>query len=256
MRPSWQLPQGVPRGVWEYAQAEHVAREYDLDLADHPLFDFDEEVLNKYLTKPGTVVDFGCGTGRASIPLARRGFQVVAVDISPAMLELVGQKAAKEGLSIERVQANLVELDCLADGVADCGVCLFSTLGMIRGRDNRQRMLGHARRIIKPGGTFILHAHNIWHNFWNPLGRRWIVRHLWQAARRPDVELGDKFFDYRGIPQVFVHAFPRRELTRALRLAGFRLKELITLDVTGDRALRYPSLFGRFRAYGWIAVCE
>ncbi len=256
--PLWQLPPGVPRGVWEYAHTEQVANEYDDDLADHPLFDFDEEVLSKHLTKPGTAVDFGCGTGRATMQLARRGFQVVAVDLSPSMLEIVGRKANQENLAplVQRVQANLVELDCLATATADCGVCLFSTLGMIRGRENRQRALGHSRRIIKPGGTFILHAHNIWHNFWNPLGRRWIGRHVWEAAHKKEVELGDKFFDYRGVPQVFVHAFPRRELTRAIHTAGFRIRELITLDVKGDRTLKMPWLCGRLRAYGWIAVCE
>ena len=256
--PHWQLPRGVPRGVWEYAHAENVAQEYDDDLTGHPLFDFDEEVLNKHLVKPGTVVDFGCGTGRATIQLARRGFSVLAVDLSPAMLEIVGRKAEQENLAplVRRVRANLVELDCLADGAADCGVSLFSTLGMIRGRDNRQKALEHARRIIRTGGTFILHAHNLWHNVWNPLGRSWIVRHAWDALWRKDVELGDKFFDYRGVPQVFVHAFPRRELTRAIREAGFRIRELITLDVRGDRSLRMPWLAGRLRAYGWIAICE
>jgi len=233
-----------------------VADEYDEDLAGHPLFDFDEEVLSRHLHQPGLVIDFGCGTGRTVVPLAKRGFQTLAVDLSPQMLERVGAKAAGEGVRVDRVCANLVELDCLADGIADYAVCLFSTFGMIRGRENRHKILTHARRILKPDGLFILHAHNLWQNLWTSPGRRWVVRHLWEAARKKDVELGDKFFDYRGIPQVYLHVFRKRELLRAIRAAGLKVRELITLEISGCQPLRHPWFFGRLRAYGWIAVCE
>ena len=55
------------------------------------------------------------------------------------MLRIVAEKARLENLDIQGVQANLVELDCIADQSADYVICLFSTLGMIRGREYRQR---------------------------------------------------------------------------------------------------------------------
>ena len=55
------------------------------------------------------------------------------------MLRVLGAKAAL-GLSIPRVQANLVELDFLPDGGFDYAACLFSTLGLIEGA-NRERFL-------------------------------------------------------------------------------------------------------------------
>jgi SAM-dependent methyltransferase len=36
--------------------------------------------------RPSTVLDAGCGTGRVAIELSRRGFEVVGVDVDPAML--------------------------------------------------------------------------------------------------------------------------------------------------------------------------
>ena len=75
-------------------------------------------------------------------------------------------------------------------------------------------------------------------------------------AFRRDVERGDKFFHYRGIPQMFLHAFTRGELVRALARADFRPRELIPLAVTRQRPLKAPWWFGRFRANGWIVVCE
>jgi SAM-dependent methyltransferase len=255
-RALWQLPAGVTRGMWEYAHAEHIASEYDEDLVGHPLFDFDEEVVRKYFPRPGLVVDLGCGTGRALIPLARSGFRGLAVDLSPAMLAIVGAKAAEEHLRVNRLRANLVELDCLADGSADYAMCLFSTLGMIRGRDNRLKVLEHARRILKPGGVFVLHVHNLWYNLADPLGRVWLARHVLESWRRRDVELGDKFFDYHQIPNMFLHVFTRTELLRSLKRADFQVREIISLDTTRHRALRWPWLCGRLRANGWIAVCE
>ena len=59
---------------------------------------------------------------------------------------------------------------------------LFSTLGMIRGRENRQRVLNHVRRILKPGGLFVVHVHNLWYNLYDPGGPWWLVKNLLTAA--------------------------------------------------------------------------
>ncbi len=255
-RPAWQLPRGVTRGLWNYAQADHIARDYDEYFAYNRLFEFDEEVLNRYFREPGTVVDLGCGTGRALVPLARRGFHGIGVDLSLEMLQVVGEKVDEESLPIDRLRANMVELDCLADGIADYSVCLFSTLGMIRGRENRARALGHVRRILKPGGIFIVHIHNFWFNLRDPGGPWWVIKSVLRSSLKRKIEAGDKFFDYRRIPNMFLHVFRRREILGDLRQAGFRIHDLIRLDPRRHRALRYPWLFGDLRANGWIIVCE
>jgi SAM-dependent methyltransferase len=45
-----------------------------------------------------TVIDFGCGVGRLTIPLCRRAKQVFAVDISPTMLDLCEKNCREAGL--------------------------------------------------------------------------------------------------------------------------------------------------------------
>jgi SAM-dependent methyltransferase len=255
-RPSWQLPPGVTRGLWDYTNAEHIARDYDEYFAYNRLFDFDEEVLQRHFTRPGLVVDLGCGTGRALLPLVRAGHRGLAVDLSMEMLAVVGEKAAEESLAIDRVVANLVELDCLADGIADYAICLFSTLGMIRGAGNRRRTVEHVRRILKPGGVFVLHVHNFWYNLFDPGGPWWVIKSVAAAPFRRDFDVGDKFFDYRGIPKMYLHVFRRRELLSLLKRAGFRIRELIALDYRRIAPLRRPWLLGGVRANGWIVVCD
>ena len=56
-------------------------------------------VLDATGASPGKkVVDLGCGTGSLALPLARQGAEVTAVDISPAMVGQLREKAALDGL--------------------------------------------------------------------------------------------------------------------------------------------------------------
>ena len=56
---------------------------------------------------PSSVLDAGCGTGRVAIELARRGVEVVGVDVDPAMLSV----ARRKGPAIEWVEADLTTVD-------------------------------------------------------------------------------------------------------------------------------------------------
>jgi SAM-dependent methyltransferase len=171
------------------------------------------------------------------------------------MLRVVREKAELEHLAIQCVLANLVELDCLADDSADHAMCLFSTLGMIRGRANRRKALAHIRRILKPDGRFVLHVHNYWYNLRDPAGPFWLVKNLLTAPLSPDVEIGDKWFPYRGLPSMFLHVFRWRELAADLRAAGFEILKKIPLDTPRRAPLARPWFLQSLRANGWIVVC-
>src|SRR5206468_469838 len=82
----------------------------------------------------------------------------------------LAEKAVAAGVSVERVRANIVELDCFRDASFDYAACLFSTLGMVAGADNRRRAVAHVRRVLKPGGVFVLHVHNWRFNAWDGAG--------------------------------------------------------------------------------------
>ena len=46
----------------------------------------------------GRVLDLACGVGRHSVPLAKRGYEVTGVDISPLFIEKAREYAASEGV--------------------------------------------------------------------------------------------------------------------------------------------------------------
>ncbi len=58
------------------------------------------QVLDRLSAKSGeALIDFGCGTGLFAIEAAKRGLQVIAIDISPAMLSYAKNKAAESGVA-------------------------------------------------------------------------------------------------------------------------------------------------------------
>lgn len=258
-RRDWQLPTGVAPGTWEYVTSRDIAEDYDDYFAVHPMFDFDEAILRRWFTTPGVLVDFGCGTGRALLPFAKRNFRCIALDLSLPMLRVVGEKAQLDQIEVDRICANLVNLDCLADAWADYACSLFSTLGMIDGSENRLAALKGIQKTLKPGGIFILHVHNSWHHLRYRKGRRRFFRGLVDRIRGRASSFGDRTYAYRGLPRMFLHAFSKRELIDLLDRSGFTIEETTLLGLPkGDqqKPLRHPWLLPSLRAYGWIVVCR
>ena len=66
------------------------------------------EMLNEagFRAEGAKVLDIGCGPGAISIPLAKAGANVTAVDISPRILEHIKSNANNEGLSLETVECS------------------------------------------------------------------------------------------------------------------------------------------------------
>jgi SAM-dependent methyltransferase len=57
----------------------------------------------------GPVLELGVGTGRVLVPVAKAGYEVVGVDLSPAMLQMARANVRKEPGIAGRVQ--LIEAD-------------------------------------------------------------------------------------------------------------------------------------------------
>lgn len=258
--PRWQLPPGCTPGGWEYVTSDEVASDYDRYFASHDLMSFDEAFVCELFCReaqPGqTIADFGCGTGRILLQLAEHGFRGLAIDLSRHMLQQVRRKAEAVGAPIETVEGNWVELDSVSDAAADHGVSLFSSLGMIHGRPHRVRALRETHRILRPGGWFVLHVHNFWFNLYDQAGIRRVAQSFWKDWTRTDWERGDKYYNYRGVSNMFLHSFAAREIRADLREAGFQSIRLLPIRSQPHQWLTLPWLAPSLRAIGWMIVCR
>jgi 2-polyprenyl-3-methyl-5-hydroxy-6-metoxy-1,4-benzoquinol methylase len=105
-------------------------------------------------SKPaGTAVDLGAGFGLHSLPLARRGFTVVAIDsYEPLLQELVARKGA---LPIRTVNADLLTFRAHVVEPVDVIVCMGDTLPHLPNHSNVESLLGDVAASLSPGGLFV-----------------------------------------------------------------------------------------------------
>jgi 2-polyprenyl-3-methyl-5-hydroxy-6-metoxy-1,4-benzoquinol methylase len=84
--------------AWFSARAPH----YDT-LLTRIIGETEMRAIAALIPRGSQVLDYGCGTGRATLALVARNCTVTAYDLSPEMLEIARQKAARAGASVEFV---------------------------------------------------------------------------------------------------------------------------------------------------------
>jgi SAM-dependent methyltransferase len=104
---------------------------------------------------PGRALDLACGEGRNALWLAARGWQVTAVDFSAVALDRGRERAERDGLTVDWVQA-----DVLRWAPPERGFDLVAILYLhLRGLDLRPVLRG-AADAVAPSGTLLVVAHD------------------------------------------------------------------------------------------------
>jgi tellurite methyltransferase len=102
----------------------------------------------------GRVLDFGCGLGNLAIAAAQRGCSVVALDASASAIEHLRQRALKEALPVEAIEADLRSHEI--DGEFDCVV----SIGLLMFFDcpTALRVLSMLQDRVCPGGIAVVNV--------------------------------------------------------------------------------------------------
>jgi SAM-dependent methyltransferase len=98
--------------------------------------------------EPGSVLDAGCGTGRVAIELARRGVDVVGVDLDPDMLA----RARVKGPELAWVQGDLADVDL--DRRFDVVVLAGNVMIYLR-PGTEAAVVANLARHLEPGGALV-----------------------------------------------------------------------------------------------------
>jgi 2-polyprenyl-3-methyl-5-hydroxy-6-metoxy-1,4-benzoquinol methylase len=100
------------------------------------------------------IVDLGCGTGQLSIPLAERGAQILAIDVSAPMIDRLRAHASERGLTDVAALALPIEDLSLPAGSVDLVVTSYA-FHHLRDAD-KARVVAAASTWLRPGGRLIV----------------------------------------------------------------------------------------------------
>ncbi|HLI36321.1 MAG TPA: class I SAM-dependent methyltransferase [Streptosporangiaceae bacterium] len=104
---------------------------------------------------PGRAIDLGTGEGRNAIWLAERGWRVTAVDFSAAGLARAARLAAERGVSVDWVQADLLDYQP-APGSYDLVLIAYLHLPSA----SLAQVFRAAAAAVAPGGTLLVIGHD------------------------------------------------------------------------------------------------
>jgi ubiquinone/menaquinone biosynthesis C-methylase UbiE len=118
------------------------------------LGDATDTLLDMAHVAPGmSVIDLACGAGHQSLRAARRvgpTGRILAIDISPTMLEHLGENARRAGLhNIDAIESAVEDLDSIQGGY-DAAICRLGLMLF----PSPSRALASVQRILKPSARF------------------------------------------------------------------------------------------------------
>lgn len=133
---------------------EKVAATYDNDVAASGP-EAVEPVVNCLVElASGRALEFGIGTGRIALPLAKKGVEVHGIDLSQAMLNKLAEKTGGDRIPV--TQGDFATTLCKE--TFSLVYLVFNTIMNLTTQDEQVRCFQNAASHLAPGGSFVIEA--------------------------------------------------------------------------------------------------
>jgi len=104
--------------------------------------------------KEGIVCDLGCGTGELAFRFNDAGFDVIAVDNSDEMLDVLFDKRDEVGAyGVQILKQDITRIDMF--GTVDLFTCTFDTVNHLNGKEDVQKLFDRVSLFLHPDGVFV-----------------------------------------------------------------------------------------------------
>ncbi len=123
--------------------------------------DFYEAQFAKHgKSRPGIVLDLGCGTGKLTNILAARGYDMIGVDLSAEMLSHAAAAAEAQKLHVLYLEQDMRAFDLF--GTVGAVVCSLDGINYLTRRDDVLLCFSRVHTFLDDGGLFIFDVNTPW----------------------------------------------------------------------------------------------
>lgn len=147
------------RNEWEEFFDGHAPAYMENVFTKNTLAEVDFIIEELKLPQGSRILDVGCGTGRHSVELAKRGYSVTGVDLSSVMLAQAKEAAGKAGAEVEWIHADATQFK--PDRLYDAAICLCEgAFGLLGKNDDPLEqglsILRNINRALKPRSKLMM----------------------------------------------------------------------------------------------------
>ena len=214
--------------------AAYYDRLMNEDINYNHIADFIENIFIQHDISPELVCDLACGTGNITIPMAKRGYEMIAVDKSFQMLDEARKKASGENLDILFLNQNISKLDLF--GTCDAFLCMIDGINYIINPQSLVFMFSRIKKcFINPGGLFMFDISSAY-KLSEIIGNNTFIYdgddlfYTWENKFHKDKKLSEMYLNFfiknkhgykRFAEKHLQRAYTEEEIKLALKKAGF-----------------------------------
>jgi len=183
-------------------------------------------IFDKCFYKPGMILDVGCGAGRTSFELAKRGHKVVGIDLSQALIDRAKERALREKVSITFKVMNALKL-AFRNNYFSGAIFSYNGIGFIPRKEGKLKFLKGIYRVLKPNAYFFFNTHNIFAlNKYFPIHLKQFLKITFAKVLSINIrekEYGEKYDDTFQSEALYIDIKTRKTMTELIRKSGLNL---------------------------------
>ena len=203
------------------------------DINYEHIADYIENIFSEYGISPELVCDLACGTGNVTIPLAKRGSDMTAIDVSEDMLNVAREKS--EGLDILYLNQDMTTLDLY--GTMGAFICMIDGINYVLAPKSLLNMFTKMKRCFMDNDALFIFDISTRYKFKHTIGSNTFVYpgknifYTWQNRYIDKKNISDMFLTffirsgkkYRRFEERHLqHSYSVSELKFLLKKSGFK----------------------------------
>jgi SAM-dependent methyltransferase len=169
----------LPKSAWERFFDAHAPIYDENEFTKNTAREVDFLLDELGLPSGASILDVGCGTGRHSVELAKRGYAVTGLDLSRTLLAKASELAQWAGVQVDWVEEDMRRIPETWAARFDGIINVFTAWGYFETEAQNEKVIEAIARSLKLDGRFLLDVIN----------REWLVRHFRERTWR-DGEAG------------------------------------------------------------------